>query len=235
MKTVKEIIARIESLANPEKVLFKKQKFGIESNNALGVMHSDLNAISREIGKNEELAKALFDTNIYEARVLCAKLFPPKKLTSELAEKWVVTFENWEVCDSFSMGVIAKSPLAKIKIEEWVMRESEFEKRAGFATMAAHCMADKNAENVVYENFLPLIINASNDERLYVKKAVNWALRSIGKRNIDLNKKAIQTAEKILDFESKSAQWIAKDAIRELSSGKANILDYPRRVYRPIM
>ena len=132
------------------------------------------------------------------------------------------------------MGVIAKSPLAKIKIEEWVLRQSEFEKRAGFATIAAYCMADKKAENVVYENFLPLIRNASDGERLYVKKAVNWALRSIGKRNIDLNKKAIQTAEEILKFESKSAQWIAKYAIRELSSGKANILDYPRSVYRPI-
>ncbi len=230
--SLSQVLTRLKSLANPEKVLFKKQKFGIVANNALGVMHSDLNVMAREIGKNETLAIELFETNVYEARILCAKLFPPKKLTNELAEHWVKTFENWEVCDSFSMGVIAKSPLAKQKILNWINRKSEFEKRAGFATMAAYCMADKKAGNEVYESFLPLIIKASTDERLYVKKAVNWALRSIGKRNIDLNKKAIETAETILLIDSPAAQWIAKDAIKELSSAKANVLDYPRSIYR---
>lgn len=232
MKTTEDIISRLKSLANPDKVLFKKRKFGIISNNALGIMHSDLNALAREIGKNETLAIELFDTNVYEARILCAKLFPPKKLTNELAEKWVKTFENWEVCDSFSMGVIAKSPLAKSKIKEWVSREPEFEKRAGFATLAAFCMADKNADNSTYEAFIPVIIASATDERLYVKKAVNWALRSIGKRNIDLNKKAIEASNEILKIDSKSARWIANDALKELTGEKVNILDYPRNLYR---
>lgn len=229
---VDEIINRLKALANPEKVLFKKQKFGVEATNALGIMQSDINVLVKEIGKSEELAHQLFDTGIYEARILAAKIFPPKKLTNELAYKWVVTFENWEICDTFSMGVFAKSPIALELIPEFVSRKNEFEKRAGFATIASYCMADKKAQNPIYLNFLPVIEHEAIDDRLYVKKAVNWALRSIGKRNVDLNKSAIETAERILMFDSQAANWIAKDALRELKKDNLNILDYPRSIYR---
>jgi 3-methyladenine DNA glycosylase AlkD len=232
--TVEIIINRLKALADPEKVLFKKKKFGVAADNALGVYQKDLNILAKEIGqKNAQLAIDLFDTGIYEARCLCSKVFPPKEITSELMEKWVVTFENWEICDSFSMKLFAKSPLAVLKINEWADREREFERRAAFATMAGYCMADKKAGNEVYEAFFPLIKNAATDERLYVKKAVNWALRSIGKRNIDLNKQAIEIARDILQLENKAAQWIAKDALRELEKENVNILDYPRKIYRP--
>jgi 3-methyladenine DNA glycosylase AlkD len=132
------------------------------------------------------------------------------------------------------MGLYSKSPFAVKKINEWSTREPEFEKRAAFATMASYCMADKKAGNEVYEAFFPLIKEQATDERLYVKKAVNWGLRSIGKRNIDLNKQALFIAKEINQMESKAAQWIAKDAIRELEGEKVNILDYPRAIYRPI-
>ncbi len=232
--TLEAIIKRLHQLADPEKVLFKKKKYGIVAENALGVYQKDLNALAKEIGKKDtELALALFDTGIYEARCLCSKVLHPKQLTSDLMEKWVVTFENWEICDSFSMGLFAKSALAVPKINEWANREREFERRAAFATMAAYCMADKKADNGVYEAFFPLIVNASEDDRVYVKKAVNWALRSIGKRNIDLNKRAIEVAEKILKTDHKAAQWIAKDALRELEGETVKILDYPRAIYRP--
>lgn len=231
--TVDAIIKELEQLANPEKVIFKQKKFGVISENALGIYHKDLKEIAKRIGKNNALAEALFDTNIYEARLLCSKLFKPKDLTEDLMEKWVVTFENWEICDSFSMGVFAKSALAIPKILEWSTRSREFEKRASFATIAAYCMADKKADNAVFEQFFPLIHQAADDDRIYVKKAVNWALRNIGKRNIDLNKRAIEEAHKIEALAHKSAKWIARDALIALQKEVINILDYPRAIYRP--
>ncbi|WMX16630.1 DNA alkylation repair protein [Aureispira sp. CCB-E] len=231
--TVAAVIKELRALANPEKVDFKQKKFGVIAQNALGIYQKDLKELAKEIGKNSTLAKALFETNIYEARLLCSKLFNPKDLTEDLMEKWVVTFENWEICDSFSMGVFARSPLAIPKAIEWSTRTEEFEKRASFATIAGYCMADKKAANSTFEQFFPLLYQAADDQRIYVKKAVNWALRSIGKRNVDLNKRAIEEAQKIKQLEFKSAQWIAKDALKELEKETVNILDYPRSIYRP--
>ena len=232
--TIEKILQKFNALANPEKVAFKAKKFGVIAHNSLGVYHKDLNQIAKEIGKNNELAVQLFDTEVYEARLLCSKIFRPKDVTESLMEYWTPHFSNWEICDSFSMGLYSKSPFAIRKINEWSSRKPEFEKRAAFATMASYCMADKKAGNEVYEAFFPLIKREAIDERLYVKKAVNWALRSIGKRNIDLNKKAIALAKEILQIDNKAAHWIAKDAIRELEGGKVNILDYPRAIYRPV-
>jgi 3-methyladenine DNA glycosylase AlkD len=244
--TSSQILQKLQKLADPEKLEFKRKKFGIVANNALGVYIRDLKEIAKEIGTNNELALELFDSGVYEGRLLCSKVFKPKDVTEALMEKWVVTFENWEVCDSFSMTLFARSPFALQKINEWSKRKPEFEKRAAFATMAAYCMADKKADNSVYEKFLPILIREATDERLYVKKAVNWALRSIGKRNPDLNKAAIATAIQISALvppkalaggqdnpSNRASQWIAKDAIRELTTEKVNILDYPRAIYRP--
>ncbi len=231
--TTTQVIQRLKALANPDKLLLKEKKFGIISTNALGIYHKDLKVLAKEIGMDSELASELFDTGIYEARILCSKIFKKEDLTNKLLEKWVASFENWEICDSFCMGLVAKSKWAVPKILEWVDRKREFEKRAGFTTIAAYCMADKKADNAIYEQFFPIIKNASTDERLYVKKAVNWALRNIGKRNIDLNKQAIIIAKEILTLDTKSAKWIAKDALRELEKEGINILDYPRTIYRP--
>ncbi len=228
-----EIIQELRELGEPEKVLFKKQKFGIVSNNALGIYQKDLNMLAKRIGKNNALAEQLFDSQIYEGRVMCSKIFSPKNLTSQHMEKWVKTFENWEICDSFCMGLFAKSSFAIPKAIEWSERKTEFEKRAGFAIIAAYTMADKKAQNDVYEQFLPLIIREATDDRIYVKKAVNWALRNIGKRNIDLNKQAINTAKQILRLESKTAKWIALNALEELTKDNVRMSDYPRDIYRP--
>ena len=130
------------------------------------------------------------------------------------------------------MGLFAKSEFAQKKIFEWTLRDSEFEKRAGFVIIAAYCMADKNAGNEVFEQFFTLIEREATDSRLYVKKAVNWALRNIGKRNGDLNNAAIIVANRISMLESKSAKWIASNALNELKRSSVNILDYPRALYR---
>lgn len=229
-----DILARLYDLQDAEVVTYKEKKFGVISHNSLGVYHKDLKIIAKEIGKDNDLALQLFDSGIYEARLLCSKIFNPKALTSELMESWVVSFENWEICDSFCMGLFAKSELAIDKIINWTKRKPEFEKRAGFAIMAAYCMADKKADNSVFEAFLPIIKREANDDRLYVRKAVNWALRSIGKRNIDLNAKAILMAHEIVKLDTKASKWIGKDAIRKLELDTVNILDYPRAIYRPV-
>ena len=230
--TYNEIIECLYDLKDAEKVIFKEKKFGIISNNSLGIYHKELKMIAKEIGPNNELALQLFDSGIYEGRLLCSKLFKPKDVTEPLMEKWVKTFENWEICDSFCMGLFAKSKFALAKILEWTNRKPEFEKRAGFATMAAYCMADKTSENELFEQFLPIIKREAIDERLYVKKAVNWSLRNIGKRNIDLKEKAIDVATEILKFDSKSAKWIAKDALKELHKEGVRMSNYPRKKYK---
>ena len=230
--SLKSVIKELEKLANPEKVNFKRKKYGIIANDSLGIYHSDLKVLAKQIGYQPTLAFELITTDIYEARLLASKILKPKDVTPEYMDTWVSQFENWEVCDSYCMGLFSKTPYAIDKINEWASREKEFEKRAAFATLSSYCMADKKSLNPVFESFFPLIINASTDERVYVKKAVNWALRSIGKRNKDLNNQAIKVAQSIEKQESKAAKWIAKDAIKELSGEKVNILDYPRHIYR---
>jgi len=231
--TLKNILDKLNSLSNPEKVIFKEKKFGIVANNSLGIYHQDLKVLAKEIGQNNDLALALFDTDIYEARILCSKIYNPEDITEEQMDKWVTTFENWEICDSFCMGFFAKSEYALEKTQEWSKRNEEFIKRASFTIMASYGFANKKAPNEVFERFLEIILREVEDERIYVKKAVNWALRNIGKRNRDLNKKAIIVANKILKNPSKSAQWIAKNALKELTQENPKILDYPRDIYRP--
>ncbi|MBQ4801928.1 DNA alkylation repair protein [Aquimarina sp. MMG015] len=231
--TYDEIIVYLNELKDPEKIFFKEKKFGIVAHNSLGIYHKDLKELAKDIGKGRnDLALQLFDSNIYEGRLLCSKLFNTNDVTEELMEKWVKTFENWEICDSFCMGLFAKSKFALAKIIDWTKRKPEFEKRAGFAIMAAYCMADKKSDNELFEQFFPIIKKEANDDRLYVKKAINWALRNIGKRNIDLNKKAIKVANQLLELKSSSAIWIAKNALNELQKENVRISDYPRNIYR---
>lgn len=229
--TFEQIIAALKQLADPEKILFKQAKFGIISSNALGIYHKDLKELARRIPKDDQLAIQLFDSNIYEARLLCSKIFNPGNLTEKLMDKWTATFENWEICDSFCLGLYAKSQLAVPKAMEWTTREKEFEKRAGFATIAALCMADKTSTNEVFEQFFPLIEQAAEDDRIYVKKAVNWALRNIGKRNVDLQRQAIQMANELAMTENKTATWIGTHALKELERANVRISNYPKRLY----
>ena len=180
--TYNEIIECLYDLKDADKVIFKEKKFGVVANNSLGIYHKELKMIAKEIGLNNELALQLFDSGIYEGRLLCSKMYKPKDVTEPLMEKWVQTFEIWEICDSFCMGLFSKNKFALTKILEWTERKPEFEKRAGFAIMASYCMADKTSENELFEQFLPIIKREANDDRLYVKKSVNWALRNIGKK-----------------------------------------------------
>lgn len=231
--TYDAVIEALYDLADCQKIAEREKKFGIISQNALGITHRDLNLIAKEIGKDDDLAHRLFDSGIYEGKLLCAKIHRPKSVTDALCEQWVKVFDNWEICDAFCMGQIGRSLLAVKKINEWAFRTAEFEKRAAFATLAALCMADKKAENEVFEAFFPLLKSAASDERLYVKKAVSWALRGIGKRNPDLREHAVELAEELEERPERSAVWIAKDVLRELTANQVRSADYPRSIYRP--
>ncbi len=226
------VLQKLEELSDPEKVVFKASKYGIHVENSLGIYHKDLKILAKEIGKDTELGVQLFDSKIYEVRILCSKICKPKEVTEEMMDTWVVAFTTWEICDSFCMELFKYHPLAIAKAFEWSLSSEEFVKRAGLVLMAVYGFADKKAANTVFESFLPVLIRESEDERIYVKKAVSWALRQIGKRNIDLKEKSIQAAQEILKKDSKVAQWIAKDVLKELKSTAVNILDYPRDVYR---
>ncbi|MFT7685843.1 MAG: 3-methyladenine DNA glycosylase AlkD [Candidatus Azotimanducaceae bacterium] len=232
--SLQQVVKQLEALANPKKVEFKKNKFGIEADKTLGIYHKDLKVLAKEIGQNDKLAHELYDTGIYEARILCSKICDPASVTEEQMDTWAGNFENWEICDSFCMGVFSKSKHALSKAGEWSKADREFVKRAGFTIMAAYGFADKKSDNEVFENFFHPIEREAHDGRLYVKKAVNWALRNVGKRNIDLQKRAIEVANRILLADSKSAKWIASNALTELKKPGANVLDYPRHVYRPV-
>lgn len=228
-----EVKKRLKTLANPKKIELKAQKFGITAKNSLGIYHKDLKALAKEVGQDNELALELYDTGIYEARILCSKIYDPTYISEKQMDKWAADFENWEICDSFCMGFFAKSDNALSKANEWSEAEDEFVKRAGFVIMASYGFADKQSGNEVFESFLQPIEREADDDRLYVKKAVNWALRNIGKRNVDLHRSAVEVANRILLMESKSAKWIASNALNELNKPEVKILDYPRHLYRP--
>jgi 3-methyladenine DNA glycosylase AlkD len=193
-------------------------RFGINANNTLGVTIPDLRKIAKEIGESYLLAQELWASGIHEARILVSMIREAEMVTEKEMEGWVKDFNSWDVCDQFCNNLFYKTKFAYKKANEWSKRKEEFVKRAGFALMASLAVHDKNAGDEKFLGFLSAIKRESKDERNFVKKAINWALRQIGKRNINLNKKAIETAEEIQQIDSKSAKWIAQDAIRELTS-----------------
>ena len=211
-----DIIARIKSLANSKNVE-GMARFGINPTNTYGVSIPILRKMVREIGKDHELALELWETGIHEARMLACFIDRPDMVTEEQLESWVKNFDSWDVCDQCCGNLFDRTGLAYKKAVEWCVREDEFVRRAGFVLMACLAVHDKKAGDQAFIEFLPLIKTHAGDERNYVKKAVNWALRQIGKRNQNLNEVAIKTAEEIRQMDSGSARWIASDALRELA------------------
>ena len=212
-----EILEQLKSLSDP-KAVAGMTRFGITPENAYGISIPNLRKIAKEIGKDHSLAQQLWESGIREARILSSMIDDPKIVTEEQIEEWVSDFTYWEICDQCCMNLFEKTKFAYQKCFQWASREEEFVRRAGFVLMARLAVSDKKAADEKFEEFLPIIMGGSTDERNYVKKAVNWALRQIGKRNLGLNARAIETAREIQKTDSKSARWIASDAIRELTS-----------------
>ena len=215
-----QIIQTLKTHANPKNVE-GMARFGINTKNTLGISIPFLRNLAKKIGKNHQLAQNIWKTGIHEARILAAFIDNPKEVTKNQTENWVKDFDSWDVCDQVCSGLFDKTAYAYQKAEEWAERKEEFVKRAGFVMIAALSVHDKKAEDEKFIKFFPLIKKHATDERNFVKKAVNWSLRQIGKRNGTLRKQAIEVAKQIGKIDSKSARWIAKDALREMMQKKS--------------
>lgn len=215
MSSVAEVVDRLKSQARPDQ-LEGMARYGIRVDRRLGVSIPELRRLARELGRDHRLALALWRTGIAEARILASMVDDPASLTEAQMEEWVKDFDSWDVCDQVCDNLFEKAPFVWKKIADWSAREEEFVKRAAFALMACLAWHDKKAGDARFIGLFPLIVRGSTDERNYVKKAVNWALRNIGKRNPRLNRESVAVAREIQRLDSKAARWIAADAIREL-------------------
>jgi 3-methyladenine DNA glycosylase AlkD len=217
MASVQDVLDKLQSKAQPEQ-LKGMAKYGMAIEQRLGVSVPDMRKLAKEIGRDHKLALDLWRTGITEARIVAGMVGDPAKLTEEQMEDWVKGINSWDVCDQVCMNLFEKNQLAWKKIVDWSEREEEFVKRTAFSLIACLAWHDKKASDEKFIELLPVIIREATDERNFVKKAVNWALRNIGKRNLKLNEAAINTAKEIQRLDSKAAHWIAADAIRELES-----------------
>jgi len=217
MASVKDVLDKLQSIAQPE-YLEGMAKYGMAVEQRLGVSVPDMRKLAKEIGKDHRLALDLWRTGITEAKIVAAMVGDPDKLTEEQMEDWVKGINSWDVCDQVCMNLFEKNQLSWKKIVDWAEREEEFVKRTAFSLLACLAWHDKKVSDEKFLELLPVIIRGATDERNFVKKAVNWALRNIGKRNLSLNEAAINTARELKRLNSKAARWIASDAIRELES-----------------
>jgi 3-methyladenine DNA glycosylase AlkD len=193
-------------------------RYGMAVDHRLGVSVADMRQIVKRLKKNHALASNLWGTGLAEGKIVASMIDEPEKLTEAQMDSWVMGFDSWDVCDQVCMNLFENSPLAWKKIPEWSKREETFVKRAAFALIACLAWHSKEATDEDFLRLFPVIKSGAVDERNFVKKSVNWALRNIGKRNLNLNKAAVNLAEQICQLDSKTAKWIGSNAIKELKS-----------------
>jgi 3-methyladenine DNA glycosylase AlkD len=218
MQTTDEILARLRSLASPEDVA-GMARFGINPQGTLGISIYTLRKLLKEIERSHALALDLWPCGVHEARILASYIDRPEWVSEAQMEAWALDFDSWDIVDQVC-DLFDKTPFAYPKALQWSSRSEEFVKRAGFALMAGLAVHDKQAADEQLAQFLPVILRESGDERNFVKKAVNWALRNIGKRNAVLHQLACQTAAQLAESSDKTARWIGHDALRELENPK---------------
>jgi 3-methyladenine DNA glycosylase AlkD len=217
----REVIWELRAMADPTQ-LDGMARFGISTRSALGgIPVPKLRAMAKRMGKDHHLAAGLWASGIHEARLLAAMVDEPAAVTEEQEEQmeqWAAAFDSWDVVDGACSSLFEKTPFAWRKAIAWSSREEEFVKRAAFAMMATLAVHDKQAPDSSFAKLLPIIEREAGDPRNFVRKAVSWALRQIGKRNTALNATAIASAERIRDSGPRSGRWVASDALRELQS-----------------
>ncbi len=210
-----EILARLNELADPRNVAGQR-RFGIRPAHQLGVSMPALRALAKGRQRSHELALQLWATGIHEARILASLVDEPRCLTREQMEAWVQDFDSWDVCDQVCLNLFGDHPLGLEMALAWPQRPEEFVRRAGFVLMAVQAVHRRDLPDPSFLNYFPLMLEYANDERNFVRKAINWALRQVGKRNAALCQAAIRTARQMLEIDSPSARWIARDALQEL-------------------
>lgn len=217
MNDISFILSELESTSEPE-YLKKMAHFGINISKAFGIRVPNIRKLGKPIGKNQELSLHLWKTGFHEARLLATFIGDYKQVTELQINAWVKDFSSWDICDQACGNLFVKTPYFKSKVFEFTQAEAEFMKRVGFVLMAEAAIHLKKEPNETFLAFLPVIEREAYDNRNFVKKAINWALRQIGKRNAFLHGHAIQAANNILAQNNKKSNWVALDALRELNS-----------------
>lgn len=220
---VPEVVRELESLGSPENVA-GMARFGIVAPKAFGVPSAEVKRVAKDVKKRvedrHEFALRLWATGIHDARGVAYLIDDPKRVTEEQMDAWAADFDNWAICDSTCGHLFCRTPLAYKKVVEWSRRDEEFVKRAGIVLIAWLAVHDKKADGARFAELLPILEREAHDDRNFIKKAVNWSLRQIGKRSLELNRLAIETAERIRAQNTSHARWIAADALRELTAEK---------------
>jgi 3-methyladenine DNA glycosylase AlkD len=195
-------------------------RFGIAATNALGVSMANIQRVAKRLGRSHALALALWNTGVYEARLLTAFVDEPARVTSSQMDRWCREFDNWGVCDTLCFKLFDQTPHAWGKVDKWAGSRDEFVKRAGFALLASLAGHDKAAPDQMFRARLPLIERAAGDERNFVKKGVSWALRRVGTRSPALGAAALEVAERLAASDVPGARWVGRDAVRELQRSR---------------
>lgn len=217
MTTLDEALRKLQAQARPKEIA-GMARFGMAPEGRLGLSVPAMRRIAKELGRDHRLALALWKTGSPDARMVASMIADPAALTEKQMEAWVRDFNSWDVCDQVCQNLFERSPYAWRKVRAWARRKEEFVRRAAFALLACLAWHDKAAEDARFIQALPLIKRAATDDRNFVKKAVNWALRNIGKRNRALHQAALAAAREIQQIDARAARWIAADALRELAS-----------------
>jgi 3-methyladenine DNA glycosylase AlkD len=211
-----DVLAELKALGSKENRA-GMARFGINTKRAFGVSMAAMRPLSRKYRRNHDLAQALWDSGFHEARILAALIDDPKQVTARQMDAWAAEFDSWDLCDQACMKLFAKTPFVEEKVAKWAKDEREFVRRAAFALIAGYTVAAKKADDKEFLRFLPTIEAHAGDARNFVRKAVNWALRQIGKRSQSLHKPALALARKLAASDDKTARWIGKDAVKELT------------------
>ena len=215
---VQEVLAALKQLADKRVLEDMPKRYGIYTSKAFGVSMSNIQKVARPLGRNHELAAALWETGWYEARMLTSFVDEPALVTSAQMDRWVRDFDNWGICDTLCFNLFDRTPHAWRKVAQWCKQDEEFIKRTGFALLWSLTVHDKESGDQPFLQSLVLILRGAYDERHFVKKAVNMALRAVGKRNLALNAAAVTVARRLAESPNVSARWVGKDALRELTS-----------------
>ncbi|MGA9159605.1 MAG: DNA alkylation repair protein [Actinomycetota bacterium] len=213
----REVLRTLEGMGDRAR-LEGMARYGIDTRHAVGVTVTELRRVARDLGRDHELAAVLWASGVHEARILASLVDEPSRVADPQMEAWVADLDSWDVCDQVCANLFDRTPFALDKALEWSARGPEFEKRAGFALMACAAVHRKDLSDDAFASLLPAIREQATDERNYVKKAISWALRQIGKRSVALNAEAIRTADQIAEMDGRAATWIARDVLRELRS-----------------
>jgi 3-methyladenine DNA glycosylase AlkD len=216
------LIAELRALGSEENRA-GMARFGINTARAFGISIKSLEPLARQYRRDHRLAAALWASGCHEARLLAVLIDDPREVTAAQMDDWAGDLDSWDLCDQACLKLFVKTPFVEEKIKRWAADEREFVRRAGFALLACYAVHGKATPDATFLRFLGLVEEHAKDGRNFVRKAVNWALRQIGKRSPALHGPALSLAERLASSDDKTARWIGKDAMRELQGRVGNV------------